>query len=112
MNRYKLSKAGISANEGIARFGGNAEAYETLLNKFPADHNFPELCAAVERRDAEAAFAYAHALKGVIGNLSMKRLYDDLLPLVEELRSGRLENADGLLQAVKRDYDEAVAALR
>lgn len=111
MNRYKLSKAGVSANEGIARFGGNAEAYETVLGKFPTDPNFAGLCEAVERRDAKAAFAFAHALKGVVGNLSMKRLYDDLIPLVEDLRGERLERATELLCVVKQDYEEVIAAI-
>ncbi len=111
MNRYKLSKAGISANEGIARFGGNAEIYEKFLTKFPTDPNFAGMCESIEQQDVKAAFAFAHALKGVAGNLSMNRLYDDLFPLVEELRSDRLEKAEKLLCAVKQDYKEVIDAI-
>lgn len=111
MNRYKLSKAGIRVSEGIARLGGDAEAYGLFLEKFPKDTSFQSLCDAVERRDAKAAFAAAHALKGEVGNLSMVRLYDDLAPLVEELRVGSLERADELLSTVRRDYSDVVAAI-
>lgn len=111
MNRYTLSKAGISAREGIARYNGNAAAYEEILKKFPTDPNFAGMCEAIEQRNVQTAFEFAHALKGVVGNLSMNRLFDDLFPLVEELRSGRLEKAAELLGAVKQDYEEAVAAI-
>lgn len=111
MNRYKLSKAGISANEGIKRFGGNAEKYEELLNQFPDDIHFKAMCDAIAEKNVQKAFNEAHALKGISGNLSMKRFYEDLFPLVEELRGGSLENADTLLQKVKQDYDDALAAL-
>ncbi len=111
MNRYSLSKAGICSSEGIARFGGKSEIYEKYLIEFPQDPCFSRMCEAIESRDAKAAFEAAHALKGIAGNLSMTRLYDDLFPLVEELRQGSLEKVDELLRTVKKDYSEAVAAI-
>lgn len=111
MNRYKLSKAGINANEGIARLGGDIQIYEYLLNKFPSDPNYSGMCDAIEKQNVKDAFACAHALKGVVGNLSMSRLYNDLIPLVEELRGSRLEKTSELLCAVKRDYEDVIAAI-
>lgn len=111
MNRYKLSKAGINASEGIARFGGNPEAYEKFLNRFPDEPHFQQLCTAIQQHETQAAFMAAHSLKGEVGNLSMNRLYEDLCPLVEELRAGSLETAAELLPPVLRDYEEILAAL-
>ena len=111
MNRYKLSKAGIDANEGIARFGGNVEIYEKFLNRFPDEPYFRLMCEAIERLDIQAAFAAAHSIKGAVGNLSMNRLYGDLCPLVEELRRGSAENLAELLVPVMKDYEDIIAAL-
>lgn len=111
MNRYKLSKVGINANEGISRFGGNGEIYEKFLNKFPEDENFANMCKAIESMNVTEAFSYAHALKGVVGNLSMTRMYDHLCLLVEELRKGSLVQADLLLKPVIEDYTDIIQVL-
>lgn len=111
MNRYKLSKAGINANEGIARFGGNAEVYEKFLYRFASEPHFRQMCQAIEHHEVQMAFTEAHALKGEVGNLSMNRLYQDLCPLVETLRRGSFDNTAELLTPVVRDYHEIVEAL-
>lgn len=111
MNRYKLSKAGIDSNEGIARFGGNREVYQAMLERFAGEPYFSRLRDAVEARDTADAFKAAHALKGMVGNLSMNRLYADLCPLVDELRAGSLEHADRMMEQLEKDYDEIIAAL-
>ena len=111
MNRYKLSKAGINANEGIARFSGRAELYEKFLYQFPQDENFSLLCAAIRQQDVKAAFIAAHSLKGIAGNLSLTKLYEDLCPLVEQLRAGSLSGAEALLQSVRCDYEALLSVL-
>ena len=111
MNRYKLSQAGIDADEGIERFGGNTEIYEKFLNRFPDDPYYHQMCEAIERRDIQTAFSAAHSLKGAVGNLSMNRLYRDMCPLVEELRAGASDKAAELLIPVMQDYEDIVDAL-
>ncbi len=111
MKSSVLIAAGIDVNEGIDRFGGNKAIYEKFLNRFTAEPTFSELCLAIENDNTKEAFAAAHALKGQSGNLSMNRLYDDLCPLVEELRCGSLENAKQILQPVIQDYNAIIAAL-
>ena len=111
MNRYKLSKAGIDANEGIKRFNNKADVYEKFLMCFPEDMNFQRMCKAIEEGDVKEAFQCAHALKGMAGNISLTRLHNDLLPLVEELRSDSLEKADELLEPVRADYEEVIKVL-
>lgn len=112
MNRYKLSKAGVNATEGINRFGGNMDKYEQFLKRFPADTNYQAMLSAIDQQDVTAAFAAAHALKGIAGNLSLNRLYDDICPLVEVLRAGSLDNLDAYLPKVNQDYDDVIAALQ
>ena len=111
MNRYRLSKAGISVKEGIERFNDNLEVYEKCLYEFPEDDHYNQLLTALEEDDAQSAFAAAHALKGVAGNLSLTRLYADIVPLVEVLRAGTVNGADALFEPVTIDYKEVIEAL-
>ncbi|MDY4609989.1 MAG: hypothetical protein SPD11_05180 [Sphaerochaetaceae bacterium] len=112
MDRYKLSKAGVNASEGIKRFNGNAEMYGRFLKHFLDDVNYQAMCESIKVKDVGSAFSAAHALKGIAGNLSMNRLYKDLCPLVEQLRSGSLENVDILLLPVMQDYSEVASLLK
>lgn len=111
MKQSILLAAGIDVNEGIDRFGGNRAVYEKFLYRFKQEPTFSELCEAIEKQNLKEAFAAAHTLKGQSGNLSMNRLYDDICPLVEELRSGSLQHAEELLQPVIRDYRDIIAVL-
>lgn len=111
MNRYKLFKAGVNVNEGISRLNGDRETYERLLMRFLEDGSYADMCRAIEAQDVKSAFLYAHSLKGVSGNLSLTRIYESILPLVEELRAGKLENAAELLSPVAAAYEEVCAAL-
>lgn len=111
MNKYLLSKAGINVNEGVARMNGLQAMYEKYLYRFPTDPNYQAMLTALESGDVDAAFKAAHALKGLAGNLSLNQLYQNLYPLVEELRAGRLENVEQYLPGVRTAYDTAVAAL-
>ena len=112
MNRYRLSKAGINANEGIQRFNGKKEIYEKFLMEFPEDPHFGELVKSLEAADASAAFQAAHAMKSLTGNLSLNQMHKDLIPLVEVLRAGSLEDAAELIGPVKADYELVVQAIK
>ena len=111
MNRYRLTKAGINVSEGLHRFGGNQEIYEKFLMKFPENESYKQMLDAIEKQDVEAAFQASHALKGVAGNLSLEKLYQAILPLVEEFRAGRMEQTGALLPPVKEAYETVMAVL-
>ena len=111
MNRYRLSKAGINVKEGIERFNGNIDLYEKYLYSFLEDEYYDSMCEAIDEKDVKAAFTAAHALKGLAGNLSLVELHKDMLPLVESLRSGSIEDAISQLQLVIKDYNLISEAL-
>lgn len=112
MRRYQLSKAGVSVNEGIERFGGDKELYENLLIEFLDDDNYSNLIDAVNKKDIKKAFTYAHSLKGIAGNLSLNRLYETIFPFVEELRNDNLKNSKKYMLELKNVYDEIVEAIK
>lgn len=104
MNKYRLSLAGINAREGIERFNGNKNLYEKFLVDFINDSHFNELERALLTRDIDAAFAQAHALKGIAGNLSFGPFHELLVPFVDELREKNFDNACKSFGEVKAAY--------
>ena len=111
MKRYQLSKAGVSASEAIERFNGDKKLYEEMLLSFPQDQQYGNLCEALNTRDIKAAFVAAHSLKGLAGNLSMNRLFEDISPLVEVLRNNSWDNADEYMTKVHQDYQDIIRAI-
>ena len=112
MNRYKLSRAGVDVEQGLSRLENDKEFYESLLKKFCTDTRYEQLKDALEQEKCQEAFRYAHPLKGIAGNLSMTRLYDATVPLVEELRQGNLRNAQALFPEVQAAYEALMIVLQ
>ena len=111
MNRYILAEAGIQVKEGIERFSGNRMLYQKYLYQFPEENYNEKLRKAIEKESPEA-FEIAHILKGVSGNLSLNRLFEAIVPLVEALRrEPDFEKARELLQETERVYEETVQAI-
>lgn len=113
VDKTALQTIGIDYDEGVKRFSGNAEIYETFLLKFLDDATFEELDQAMQNRDYGTAFSAAHTLKGVTGNLSMNHLYEELVSFVEMLRSSTdLESAIAYYPTVKKTYQDLVSQLK
>lgn len=112
MNLERLAAAGIDYEDGLKRFSNNRDTYEKVLQLILSDTNFADLEQALAAKDAQAAFAAAHALTGIAGNLSLNRLYTDLLPLVKILREKILDGTDELIIPVRASYGDAIAAIR
>lgn len=83
----KLNEFGANTDEGLERCFGNEALYLRLVKMIPAEENFDRLDAALQANDLDAAFAAAHALKGVLGNLSLTPMYDLSVEMTELLRS-------------------------
>lgn len=89
------------------------ELLQQLDRMFLSDTSFPDLTAAFDGQDWQAAFNAAHTLKGVAANLSFTRLQKSASDLTEALRKGGpAEDGEDLLAAVTKDYDETVSALK
>ena len=83
----KLNTFGANTAEGLARCFGNEALYLKLVATIPGEGNFDKLKNAIGDRDFENAFLAAHALKGVLGNLSLTPLYMKVVDITELLRS-------------------------
>lgn len=82
----------VDVAQGVQRIGGNIAAYRRQLRRF-AEHYADAatyLRSVAERGDVEAAAAYCHILKGVVGNLSASALYAEVSRLNTQLKLGQL----------------------
>ena len=112
MDVQACRQVGIRYEEGVARFVGNAEMYESFLRQFPSDQTYAEIEEAMKQKDFRAAFQAAHTLKGLSGNLSLGALYDSLVVFVDALRGeGNPALAESLFPAVQENYRKTVAFL-
>lgn len=112
MNRERLIAMGIDYDAGASRFGGKVPMYEKYLKQFTEDINFPKLVNEMQANAYESAVQTAHALKGVVGTLSIMHLYELLCGLVEALREQRLEDAQVCFQEAVDEYNTVVCGLK
>ncbi len=81
--------------------------------KFLNDGSYDLLCRSVEEKNYQDAFRASHTIKGVCQNLSFSCLQESSSQLTEALRDGVWsEEAPGLLEQVKKDYERTVDAIR
>lgn len=84
---------------------------QKFVLKFPSDGSYELLLGSLREGNAEEAFRAAHTIKGMCQNLSFTRLGKSASELTEALRDGDLNGAEGLLPAVKEDYERTVRAI-
>ena len=82
-----LNSFGADTADGISRCCGSEALYIRLINMIPQEKNFENLEKALNENDLDKAFEAAHALKGVIGNLSLTPMYEKCCEITELLRA-------------------------
>ncbi len=110
MKRARLQAAGVDVDEALERFLQNEALLMKFLARLPADPTFGQLCAAMDAGDVQAAFAAAHTLKGLAGNLSLRRLHQAVSRQVELLRGGGLAAAAELMPEIREAWQAAASA--
>ncbi len=108
----KLNAFGANTTEGLERCCGNQALYLRLVNMVPSEKNFEGLKTALEAGDLDSAFQSAHALKGVLGNLSLTPMYKKSVEITELLRSRTQTDYAPLLAELFEMKDELAALCR
>ncbi len=111
MKKQILQDGGIDVDEAMARFVQNEALMMKFLLRFSQDKNFALLKQAMENRDAAAGYTAAHTLKGVVGNLSMKALFDQASAVTEDLRRGDLDSAMEKMPELENQYQRVLRTL-
>ena len=114
--RKQLEESGADVEATLKRFMGNDAIYLKFLGKFPNDSNYANLGANMEAKNFEEAYKCAHALKGVVGNLGLTPIFDNVSALVEELRNKTnadvdAARADEEWQRVKTVYEKFISVI-
>lgn len=92
------------------RFMGNETLYLKLLDMLFRDTNLQRLGTALDANDLSDAFAAAHTLKGVVGNMGLTPLYNAVCAIVEPLRKReQREDYPALYRAVQAEFQKADA---
>lgn len=100
----KLNAFGADTAGGIARCAGSEALYLRLVKMIPADANFETLKNAIDTNDLDGAFAASHALKGVLGNLSLTPMYlkcDEITELLRQRTAADYAALYGELEEMK-----------
>ncbi len=91
----------------MERFMGSEETYREFLDMLFDDDNLANLGEAIESGNLDMAFEAAHTLKGVAGNMGLKRLYAAVCDMVDPLRRREQRNDyDVLYESVKTEFHE------
>ena len=83
-----LRAFGADVTEGLGRCMNNEAFYLRMVRMVYADKNFDLRREAAASGDVRQGFEAAHALKGILGNLSLKNMYVLADDLTELLRPG------------------------
>lgn len=106
MSRFleQYEKAGCDVRGVMDRFMSDEELLWECLQQFMGENDFSNLQRAAEQGDYKEAFEYAHAIKGIVGNLGIQPVYLPVCRLVESLRNMHTENVAEELKAVMDAY--------
>ena len=113
--RIQMEACGIDVAGALERMMGNENLFFRMMNKFTEDTIFPNLKASLEEKDYSKAFEYAHALKGVAGNLGLNSVMEADAVIVEKLRNYTEESVQGIeedLVKLEGIYQQVMTVLK
>ncbi len=107
-----LRDYGADTETGMKRCMGNEALYIRLVGSISSDPGFDKIEEAIKAGDLDAAFETAHALKGVLGNLSLTPLYDKASEITELLRERKEMDYGPMLDALKASREELAGLMQ
>ena len=105
----KLKECGIDTNDGLKRCMNNEAFYLRLVNMALDDGVFDRMRAAVESGDVKEIFEAAHAMKGMLGNLSLTPLVTPASEMTELARGGCEADYSALWDIIRTRREELLS---
>ena len=106
--KSNLEYCGVDLKVTMERFMGREELLFKFLKKFENDESYKNLIQTMEDKQFESAFSHAHTLKGVAANLGLGNLTESASALTEKLRAKDYTDYEGMVEAIKKDYADAM----
>lgn len=100
----KLREFGADVDEGLVRCMGKEEFYLMLVGKAIEAERLSLLEEQLAKKDLDAAFETAHALKGMYTNLSLTPLSEPIIEMTDLLRSRSDTDYTELLTQAKAQF--------
>jgi len=100
-----LKALGADTEEGMHRCMNNEAFYLRMVGMGLKDPGFGKLDAAVRAGDLKEGFEAAHALKGILGNLSLTPLFIPVSEITELLRRQEAVDYGPLLDQIREKYE-------
>ena len=101
MTVAELKALGADTEDGVKRCAGNEAFYLKLVPKALEEGKYTELANQIGEKNFEDAFETAHALKGVLANLSITPLYEVICEITELLRNRQDVDYSAVLEKMK-----------
>lgn len=90
----KLKNWNCDIDGVMDRFLGNKDFYVELLNEVPSQVEFINLGKHLKENDIKDSFADAHTLKGVLANMGLTPMFNEVCDIVEPLRIGSMDGVN------------------
>ena len=113
--RGQMEACGIDVEGALARMMGNENLFFRMMKKFTEDTIFPSLKESLKAQDYKKGFEYAHALKGVAGNLGLDSIMKADEIIVEKLRhytEGSVPGIEEDLKNLEENYNKVMEVLK
>ena len=104
-----LREYGADVGEGLGRCMNNEAFYLRLVGMALEDKGFEMLHSAIDAGDLKAGFEAAHALKGMLGNVSLSNVLEPVLEMTEALRAGEERDYKPLLDKMDEELSKLKA---
>lgn len=111
LSKETLTQYGADVAVGLARCMNNEEFYYELIKIGVTDEKFASLHQALEEKNLDDAFEYAHALKGVIANLAITPIHTPLNEITELLRDRKDVDYSSLYNQMEEQRKKLLALI-
>jgi len=88
MSTYEPPVAYVNVAEGLGRIKGNQRIYKMLMTSFLNNEQYAAFENDMTQNNIESAVKTIHAVKGIAANLSLTKLYEDVLVMEAQLKAG------------------------
>lgn len=110
--RQELIGSHTDIEGALHRLSENEPLYLNCLAMFLEDPTAAELEGAIRGKKWEEAFAAAHALEGVAGNMGFIPLFDGAAKIVRLIRQGRIREVESTYQELQQWHQRIMRIIR